>query len=204
MGGIFDDPKLVAELKEACATITKAIVQVNDIFGYNMTPQSFNQATRWINTKEEHCGKIIALVAEYCLCQRVKPVGAPGSPFTNEEDFTNALKAHHIVMQCAMKAKQSSDPAAAAALDSAVDDMAKMYKPARVNWGATTAATPHSRTLLSWASPGFTSLSAAAVDLPCAPIVQLIEHNRGRLLLGMNPAFAYCACARALRAFCCR
>ena len=29
----------------------------------------------------------------------------------------DALKAHHVVMQCAMKAKQSSDPAAAAALE---------------------------------------------------------------------------------------
>ena len=117
--GIFDDPKLVAELKEACATIAKAIVQVNEIFAGTMTPASFNQATRWINSKEEHCGKIITLMAEYCLCQRVKPVGAPGSPFTNDEDFTNALKAHHIVMQCAMKAKQSTDPAAAAALECA-------------------------------------------------------------------------------------
>jgi hypothetical protein len=28
---------------------------------------------------------------EYCLCQRVKPVGAPGSPFTTEKDFMDAL-----------------------------------------------------------------------------------------------------------------
>ena len=30
--------------------------------------------------------------AEYCLCQRVKPVGAPGSPFTEEKDYMDALK----------------------------------------------------------------------------------------------------------------
>merc|ERR1712060_517408 len=47
----------------------------------------FNQATRWVNTKEEHCKNIITSMGEYCLCQRVKPVGAPGSPFTSEEDF---------------------------------------------------------------------------------------------------------------------
>ena len=52
--GIFDDPKLVAELKEAVATITKATAQVNEIFGGAMTAQSFNQATRWVNTKEVH------------------------------------------------------------------------------------------------------------------------------------------------------
>jgi len=125
--GIFDDPKLVAELKEACATITKAIVQTNEIFAGTMTAQSFNQATRWVNTKEEHCGKIITLIGEYCLCQRVKPVGAPGSPFTSETDFMDALKAHHAVMQCAMKAKQSADKAAADALAHAIDDVSKMY-----------------------------------------------------------------------------
>jgi len=125
--GIFDDPKLVAELKEASATVAKAIVQVNEIFAGAMNAQTFNQATRWVNTKEEHCKNIITSISEYCLCQRVKPVGAPGSPFTSESDFMDALKAHHAVMVAAMKAKQSSDPAAAAALDSAIDDVSKMY-----------------------------------------------------------------------------
>lgn len=95
------------------------MVQVNDIFGASMTAQSFNQATRWTNTKEEHCSKIITLMAEYCLCQRVKPIGAPGCPFTSEGDFMDALKAHHAVMTAAMKAKQSTDPSVAAALECA-------------------------------------------------------------------------------------
>ena len=33
--------------------------QVNELFGGAMSAQTFNQATRWINTKEEHCKKII-------------------------------------------------------------------------------------------------------------------------------------------------
>jgi len=125
--GIFDDPKLVAELKEAVATITKAIAQVNEIFGASMSAQSFNQATRWINTKEEHCSKIITLVGEYCLCQRVKPPGAPKSPFECDSDYVDALKAHHGVMMAAMKAKQSTEPSAAEALSHAVDTMSLMY-----------------------------------------------------------------------------
>jgi ubiquitin len=128
--GIFDDPKLVAELKEACATITKAIVQGNEIFAGTMTAQSFNQATRWVNTKEEHCTKIITTIAEYCLCQRVKPVSDPKTPFKSEGDYVDALKAHHAAMTCAVKAKQSADPAAAEALAHAIDDMCKMYMPA--------------------------------------------------------------------------
>ena len=129
--GIFDDPKLVAEIKEACATIRKAMVQINELSSApgGLTAQSINQVTRWVNTKEEHAKKIIDLVANYCLCQRVKPVGAPGSPFTNEKDYMDALKAHHNVMTAAMKSKQTVDVAAADALEHTVGDMAKIYMP---------------------------------------------------------------------------
>jgi ubiquitin len=127
--GIFDDPKLVAELKEACATITKAIAQVNEIFGSTLTAQSFNQASRWVSTKEEHCSKIITQISEYCLCQRVKPIGADKCPFASEGDYIDALKAHHAVMTAAVKCKQSADPASAAALAHAIDDCCKMYMP---------------------------------------------------------------------------
>jgi len=127
--GIFDDPKLVAELKEAVATIQKAQAQITELFAGQMSPQVFNQATRWVNTKEEHCGKIITLVAEYCLCQRVKPPGA-GAGELAPDVYVEALKAHHAVMQAAMKCKQNTDVEFAAKLVTAVDMMSKMYTPA--------------------------------------------------------------------------
>jgi len=126
--GIFDDPKLVAEVKEQCATIRKAIIQIGELHS-KADALSFNQKVRWVNTKEEHSCKIITSISEYCLCQRVKPVGAPKSPFTTDKDYIDALKAHHAVMVCAMKAKQSVDVAAADALDHAVGDWCKMYLP---------------------------------------------------------------------------
>ena len=107
--GIFDDPKLVAEVKEAVATITKASKETNRLFGEMKTPLAFNQMTRWVNTKEEHANKIIHLIGDYCLCQRVKPFGAAKSPFKSEKDYVDALKAHHAVMIAAMKSKQSTD-----------------------------------------------------------------------------------------------
>jgi len=125
--GIFDDPKLVLEVKEACATIRKAMTQVGELSAAGLTAQSINQITRWVNTKEEHASKIISLMSDYCLCQRVKPVGAAGSPFTAEKDFLDALKAHHAVMVAAMKAKQTVDLAGADALEHAVEDMVPMY-----------------------------------------------------------------------------
>mmetsp|Transcript_1850 Transcript_1850/g.2426 ORF Transcript_1850/g.2426 Transcript_1850/m.2426 type:complete len:214 (-) Transcript_1850:160-801(-) len=126
--GIFDDPKLVAEVREQCATIRKAIVQINELHSKG-DAQSFNQMTRWVNTKEEHCCKIITAISEYCLCQRVKPVGAPKSPFTNDKDFVDALRSHHSVMVAAMKAKQTVSIEGADALDHAVGDWCKMYLP---------------------------------------------------------------------------
>jgi len=60
--GIFDDPKTVAEIKEACATIRKAMVQINELSA-TMNAQNFNQMTRWVNTKEEHCCKIITTIS---------------------------------------------------------------------------------------------------------------------------------------------
>ena len=92
-----------------------------------VSAQNINQMTRWVNTKEEHCSKIIELISTYCLCQRVKPVGAQGSPFTSESDYMDALKAHHMVMVNAMKAKQTVDVAQADALEHAVGDFSKMY-----------------------------------------------------------------------------
>merc|ERR1712022_80702 len=108
--GIFDDPATVAEAKQAAATIRKAMVQIVEL-GEAPSALNFNQMTRWVNTKEEHASKIITLVSEYCLCQRVKPPSDPKSPFPDEASYTEALKAHHVVMTAAMKAKQTVDVA---------------------------------------------------------------------------------------------
>jgi len=126
--GIFDDPKLVVEIKEAVATITKAMVQINELSA-TMSPLSINQMTRWVNTKEEHCKKIISLISEYCMCQRVKPIGDPKCPFNSNEEYISALQAHHAVMLAATKCKQTVDPVNAATLDDMVNHMAKMYSP---------------------------------------------------------------------------
>jgi len=120
--GIFDDPAMVAELEQHAATIRKAMVQCKDLHGRSTDLQEMNQIVRWINTKEDHCSKIITTIADYCLCQRVKK-----DVFESESDYTDALKAHHAVMQAAMKAKQTMDTAGADLLDHTLKDFAKMY-----------------------------------------------------------------------------
>mmetsp|Transcript_10188 Transcript_10188/g.18584 ORF Transcript_10188/g.18584 Transcript_10188/m.18584 type:complete len:142 (+) Transcript_10188:446-871(+) len=124
--GIFDDPAMVQELRQACLTIRKAIAQANELHGnyVDTTPLNANQFVRWVMTKEDHCSKIITTVSEYCLCQRVKKAS-----FANEAEYLQALKVHHTVMQAAMKAKQSMDIKDCEILEHAVDDLAKMYTP---------------------------------------------------------------------------
>merc|ERR1712185_835988 len=115
--------------KEAVATIKKAMVQINELSA-TLNAQNINLITRWVNTKEEHCGKIITLMSEYCLCQRVKPVSDPKTPFKSEADYIAALQSHHAVMAAAVKCKQTVDPANADALEAAAGEMGKMYLPA--------------------------------------------------------------------------
>jgi len=123
--GIFDDPAMVGKMKEDCSTIRKAMVQCTELHATIATDiLAMNQVVRWVSTKEQHCVGIINTVGEYCLCQRVKK-----TVFKDDKDYVEALKAHHAVMQAAMKAKQTMDVAACDALDKAVDLFAKMYLP---------------------------------------------------------------------------
>eukprot|EP00947_MAST-08B_sp_MAST-8B-sp1_P003774 g3774.t1 len=126
--GIFDDPAIVAKTVQDAATIRKAMVQINELHPkVAEDPLALNQLTRWINTKEDHCKQIITTISEYCLCQRVKN---DGKVFASEGDYVDALKAHHAVMQAAMKAKQQVAISFADALEHAIEDWAKMYMPA--------------------------------------------------------------------------
>eukprot|EP00554_Chaetoceros_debilis_P009430 CAMPEP_0194101738 /NCGR_PEP_ID=MMETSP0150-20130528/2425_1 /TAXON_ID=122233 /ORGANISM="Chaetoceros debilis, Strain MM31A-1" /LENGTH=205 /DNA_ID=CAMNT_0038788451 /DNA_START=1 /DNA_END=615 /DNA_ORIENTATION=- len=122
--GIFDDPLIVAEIKQCIETIKKAMIQFKELEDGRGKPdaEGYNQMIRWCNTKEEHANKIINLVADYCLCQRVKK-----DSFTKDGDYEEVLKNHHAVMQAAMKCKQTVDEAAVAALEHAFGDFSKVY-----------------------------------------------------------------------------
>jgi hypothetical protein len=124
--GIFDDPAMINELKQSSLTIRKAIVQSNALHGQyiDTTPLNANQFIRWVMTKEDHADKIISTISDYCLCQRVKRAN-----FHTEVEYLNALKLHHVVMQAAMRAKQSMDLVACEELELAIDDLAMMYTP---------------------------------------------------------------------------
>lgn len=109
---------------EDATTIRKATVQTTGLASGVTDPQSLNQATRWINTKDDHANKIIFTMGDYFLAQRVVPVerGAAGY-----EAYLEKLAAHHAVMRAAMKTKQVLDPAACDKLDDALHTLGHVY-----------------------------------------------------------------------------
>jgi nickel superoxide dismutase len=121
--GIYDDAARIKHMKEDAATIAKAIANINDLAG-KQDAQAFNQAARWVVTKEAHASDIISTVSEYFLTQKVKPV-VPGAD--GYEAYLKKLADHHAVMVAAMKTKQSADPATVATLDKAIDTLAIHY-----------------------------------------------------------------------------
>eukprot|EP00041_Stephanoeca_diplocostata_P025299 m.658935 g.658935 ORF g.658935 m.658935 type:complete len:158 (+) comp22721_c0_seq1:113-586(+) len=121
--GIFDDKAKIAELMQHTTTIAKAINQVQTL-AVQKDAQSLNQSVRWINTKEEHCDKIIETVSKYFLTQKVKEVSRSDE---KHQAYLMTLEKHHLVMRAAMKAKQSTDSKAADDLKDVVHVLSHLY-----------------------------------------------------------------------------
>ena len=122
--GIYDDAARIKRLHEDATTIAKAIKQINELAGKHEA-QAFNQASRWVVTKEDHASHVIQVVSEYFLTQKVKAV-APGEE--GYDAYLKKLADHHAVMVAAMKAKQNVDAGAANRLHQTIDALAKHYE----------------------------------------------------------------------------
>ncbi len=121
--GIYDDHARITAMLEDTTTIAKAMDQINELAG-QQDAQSFNQATRWVMTKEQHAERIQTTIAQYYLAQRVKAA----EPGTDAYDaYLQKLAQHHAVIVAAMKAKQSADPNAANALRKTIEVISAYY-----------------------------------------------------------------------------
>jgi len=120
--GIYDDSARVHALLEDAVTIEKAMRLIGELADHD-DPQSLNQLTRWINTKETHAANVIAVVSEYFLTQKVKPVDGKG-----RDAYLESLADHHAVMRAAMKCKQTVDRGNVESLREAIQRMARHYE----------------------------------------------------------------------------
>jgi len=121
--GIYGDQRQFEQMLEDQATIEKAMKQVTEL-AEKEGAQSHNQLARWVVTKEEHATNTQRIIADYFMAQRIKP----GEDREANAAYVKKLIAAHRVMQAAMKAKQTIDPAAAEALEKAIFDLYRAYE----------------------------------------------------------------------------
>mmetsp|Transcript_85712 Transcript_85712/g.237533 ORF Transcript_85712/g.237533 Transcript_85712/m.237533 type:complete len:162 (-) Transcript_85712:107-592(-) len=120
--GIFTDDLRVKGMMEDAQTIRKSVVQIADLHKAGAL-QDMHQLVRWIATKEEHSTKIMTVIGEYFLAQKVK------KDMLTEAEYKEVLVLHHAVMVAAMKTKQSTEIAPVDTLDAAIAALAPVYAP---------------------------------------------------------------------------
>lgn len=106
--GIYGDELKFGELEQHITTITKASAQITEISAKDtLTAQDQQQLIRWTNNKESHAQTIIDETANYFLAQRIKP---------DADHYAEKVELLHHIIVYSMKAKQTTDGAAAKTL----------------------------------------------------------------------------------------
>jgi len=123
--GIYGDQRRFEQMLEDHTTIAKAIDSIVDLSAKGEDPQSHNQLSRWVATKEDHATRIQETIASYFMAQRI---GA------DDDKYEEKLTAAHAVMVAAMKCKQNADPATAEKLRAAILDFYRAYEGKEPEW----------------------------------------------------------------------
>jgi nickel superoxide dismutase len=130
--GIYNDHDQIDLIRLDATTIQKANAQIQELMVAIQASddpvanaQLANTMMRWIMVKEEHSKKIQHTVGWYFMTQKIKAPAAGDAK--GQIEYWNKLAAFHAVSVAAMKAAQSTDPAASAALFSAIDVVGPWY-----------------------------------------------------------------------------
>ena len=103
--GIYNDAARIVQMEEDIATIKKAMTKISDLAG-RTDPQSLNQISRWVTTKESHAQNIQETILNYFLAQRIKEKQKGDEGRQKYVDQTLLL---HQLIVVAMKCKQTVD-----------------------------------------------------------------------------------------------
>eukprot|EP00009_Paramoeba_aestuarina_P014728 CAMPEP_0201526612 /NCGR_PEP_ID=MMETSP0161_2-20130828/32329_1 /ASSEMBLY_ACC=CAM_ASM_000251 /TAXON_ID=180227 /ORGANISM="Neoparamoeba aestuarina, Strain SoJaBio B1-5/56/2" /LENGTH=123 /DNA_ID=CAMNT_0047927065 /DNA_START=101 /DNA_END=472 /DNA_ORIENTATION=+ len=117
----------IKQMKEDVSTIQKAMNNIKSIIeGDDLSPLTFNQASRWVSTKENHASHIIETISEYFLSQRVKEVPPTSLDYPA---YLEKLHRHHLVMRAAMKTKQTVEQEDVEKLYALITELEDYYPP---------------------------------------------------------------------------
>lgn len=121
--GIYGDSVRITLLKEDIATIEKSMDQITALSAED--GKNYNQLVRWITNKEDHANKVMDIVTQYFMTQRIKPVETADQPAF--EKYNESLRLLHQMLVYAMKCKQTTEKANTAKLGELVDKFATLY-----------------------------------------------------------------------------
>lgn len=121
--GIYDDDVRFRLLEEHVTTIEKSMDQILEIGAAG--EKNWNQLVRWVENKEAHADELAAIVTEYFLQQRIKPLEG-GDAQAKEKYLTEITLCHEILVR-AMKAKQTTEKEHTAAMRTLIHDLAHSY-----------------------------------------------------------------------------
>ena len=115
--GIYSDAVQIIQIKEDLQTIEKSISMIKKLSG-EYDPQSLNQLSRWISTKEDHAQNIQDIISQYFLTQRIKQ---------NSKNYENELITLHQLLVSVMKCKQSVKKENVTRSNKLIDDFSNLY-----------------------------------------------------------------------------
>lgn len=115
--GIYDDPMRIKMMLEDAKTVEKSINEIKKL-EKKQNAQSMNQMVRWVVNKENHADKIIEVLTDYFLTQRIK---------STDKTYMDQLKQMEIIVKLCVKAKQQVDLSISSQLYSAIEAFGKYY-----------------------------------------------------------------------------
>jgi len=121
--GIYHDQMRIDMMNEDIETIEKSMNSINEISAAEN--KDYNQLVRWVDNKETHADKIMEVVTEYFMAQRVKLVDS--SDKTAHDKYLKQLEKLHHIQVYAMKCKQTTDLANVTMLKKLVKEFADLY-----------------------------------------------------------------------------
>jgi len=121
--GIYDDALRFTLFEEHLTTMAKSMKLIEELA---QDPKAnANQLVRWVQNKEDHAEQFRAIVTEYFLTQRIKPV--EGDDATAKAAYVKQVTLLHEMLVYSMKAKQTTDQAHIEKLRALVADFRTAY-----------------------------------------------------------------------------
>ncbi|MFP4521779.1 MAG: superoxide dismutase [Ni] [Fibrobacterota bacterium] len=120
--GIYDDSLRIELIKEHIRTVEKSMRKIEELG--KEKDVNYNQLIRWTVNRDEHADKIMNIIAQYFMAQRIKPC-KDGEE--KKSRCSELLTVSHKIMYYAMKAKQSTDKMNIEKLRKYTETLEKIY-----------------------------------------------------------------------------